>query len=152
MHYAKTQCSALVIKIQSEKTLKRHQLLMSFQGLLDWILKMRGNKCLLFCICNLTRYIFDFHTTDIILKFINSEKVIRFKENNPLKSQIFAFIQNTKLYIPNTLNIDLILWHTQLIVCRKCWIMGFPFTFQAYILPHTLNCMCVSLLDFIFEF
>ena len=26
-----------------------------------------------------------------------------------------------KLYIPSTLNIDLILWHTQLIVCvRKC--------------------------------
>ena len=25
-----------------------------------------------------------------------------------------------KLYIPSTLNIDLILWHTKLIVCRKC--------------------------------
>ena len=46
----------------------------------------------------------------------------------------------------STLNIDLILWHTQLVVCAenvKSW--GFPFTFQAYILPHTLNCMCVSL-------
>ena len=55
-----------------------------------------------------------------------------------------------KLYIPSTLNIDLILWHTQLIVCAenvktwfKSWVL--PFTFQAYILPHTLNCMCVSL-------
>ena len=28
----------------------------------------------------------------------------------------------------------------------KSWV--FPFTFQAYILPHTLNCMCVSLLRF----
>ena len=28
----------------------------------------------------------------------------------------------------------------------KSWV--FPFIFQAYILPHTLNCMCVSLLKF----
>ena len=44
-----------------------------------------------------------------------------------------------KLFIPSTLNIDLLLWHTQLIVCAenlKSWV--FPFTFQAYILPHTL--------------
>ena len=58
-----------------------------------------------------------------------------------------------KLYIPSTLNIDLILWHTQLIVCAdnvKSWFKSwlFPFTFQAYILPHTLNCMCVSLSKF----
>ena len=49
-----------------------------------------------------------------------------------------------KLYIPSTLNIDLILWHTQLNVCAenvKSWV--FPFTFQAYILPHTLNCMYI---------
>ena len=54
-----------------------------------------------------------------------------------------------KLYIPSTLNIDLILWQTQLIVCAenvKSWV--FPFTFQAYILPHTLNCVCVSLFKF----
>ena len=58
-----------------------------------------------------------------------------------------------KLYIPSTLNIDLILWHTQLNVFAenvksqfKSWV--FPFTFQAYILPHTLNCMCVSLFKF----
>ena len=58
-----------------------------------------------------------------------------------------------KLYIPSTLNIDLILWHTQLIVCAenvKSWFKSwvFPFTFQAYILPHTLNWMCVSLFKF----
>ena len=60
---------------------------------------------------------------------------------------------DTKLYIPNTLNIDLILWHTQLIVCAenvksgfKLWV--FPFTFQAYIPLHTLNCMWVSLFKF----
>ena len=62
-------------------------------------------------------------------------------------------ILKAKLYIPSTLNIDLILWHTQLIVCAenvkswfKSWI--FPFICQAYILPHTLNCMCVSLFKF----
>ena len=57
-----------------------------------------------------------------------------------------------KLYIPSTLNIDLILWHTQLIVCAenvKSW--GFPFTFQAYTLLHTLNCICVSLFKFEFQ-
>ena len=58
-----------------------------------------------------------------------------------------------KLYIPNTLNIDIILWHTQLIVCAenvKSWFKSwvFLFTFQSYILPHTLNCMCVSLFKF----
>ena len=58
-----------------------------------------------------------------------------------------------KLSIPSTLNIDLILWHTQLNVCAenvKSWFKSwvFPFTFQAYILPHTLNCMCVSLFKF----
>ena len=60
----------------------------------------------------------------------------------PLKRQ-------AKLYIPSTLNIYLILWHTQWIVCAenvKSW--GFPFTFQAYILPHTLKYMCVSLFKF----
>ena len=47
----------------------------------------------------------------------------------------------SKLYIPSTLNIDLTLWHTQLIVCAenvtsrfKSWV--FPFTFQAYFLPY----------------
>jgi hypothetical protein len=55
----------------------------------------------------------------------------------------------TKLYIPNTLNIDLILWHTQLIACAenvKSWVIYF--TFQAYTIPHTLNCICDCLFKF----
>ena len=59
------------------------------------------------------------------------------------------FTHTSKLYIPSTLNIDLILWHTQLIVCAeniKSWV--FPFTFKAYIMPHTLYFMCVSLFRF----
>ena len=32
----------------------------------------------------------------------------------------------------------------------KSWF--FPFTFLAYILPHTLNCMCVLYSNFKFEF
>ena len=43
------------------------------------------------------------------------------------------------------------LWHTQLIVCAenvKSWFKSwvFPTTFQAYILPHALNCMYVLVL------
>ena len=65
----------------------------------------------------------------------------------------WAFTLRSKLYIPSSLNIDLILWHTQLNVCAenvKSWIKSwvFPFTFQAYTLPHTLNFMCVSLFKF----
>jgi hypothetical protein len=48
------------------------------------------------------------------------------------------------IYIQSTLSIDLILLHTQLIVCAenvrswfKSWV--FLFTFQAYILPHGLR-------------
>ena len=79
-------------------------------------------------------------------------------QNNEKILQLRIYIRSTQwiisnmkayLYIPSTLNIDLILWHTKLIVCAenvkpwfKSWV--FPFTFQAYILPHTLN--------FIFEF
>ena len=69
--------------------------------------------------------------------------------NNYVDRILPFFDPSPKLYIPSTLNIDLTLWHTQLIVCAenvKSWV--FPFTFQAYILPHTLNCMCVSLLKF----
>ena len=54
---------------------------------------------------------------------------------------VAADVLDAKLYIPSTLNIDLLLWHTKLIVCAenvkpwfKAWV--FPFTFQAYILPH----------------
>ena len=44
-----------------------------------------------------------------------------------------------KLYIPSTLSIDLILWHTQLIVCALKWFKSWviSFTFHAYTLPHT---------------
>ena len=67
------------------------------------------------------------------------------------------FNPKPKLYIPSTLNIDLILWHTQLIVCAenvkswfKSWVISF--TFQAYILPHTLQFMWLAYLNFILEF
>ena len=52
-----------------------------------------------------------------------------------IQSNLFQskFIFMSKLYIPSTLNIDLILWQS--------WVIHF--TFQAYTLPHTLNCICV---------
>ena len=55
-------------------------------------------------------------------------------------------VLKAKLYILSTLNIDLILWHSQLIACAenvKSWFKswGFPFTFQAYILPQTHKSM-----------
>ena len=60
---------------------------------------------------------------------------------------------NAKFYIPSTLNIDLILWHTQLIVCAvnvkswfKSWVISF--TFQTYTMPHALNFIFVSLFKF----
>ena len=45
---------------------------------------------------------------------------------------------------------NLMLWHTHLIVCAVKQIThdlihDFHFTFQAYTLPHTLNGICVSL-------
>ena len=52
----------------------------------------------------------------------------------------FELMLSAKLYIPSTLNIDFILWHTQLNVCAenvKSWV--FYFTFQAYTLPHGLR-------------
>ena len=57
--------------------------------------------------------------------------------------QVYTYllvVLKAKLYIPSTLNIELILWHPQLIVCAenvKSWFKSwvFPFTFQAYILP-----------------
>ena len=79
-----------------------------------------------------------------ILFVINKPDVYK----NPASDTYIVF-GKAKLYIPTTLNIDLILWHTHFIMCAenvKSWV--FPFTFQAYILPHTLNCMCVSLFKF----
>ena len=50
---------------------------------------------------------------------------------------IDASLLKPKLYIPSTLNIDLIMWHTQLIMCAenvKLWFKSwvFPFIFQVY--------------------
>ena len=66
------------------------------------------------------------------------------------------FVRESKLCIPSTLNIDLILWHRQYFVClilrmlnhglSRSWVISF--TFQAYTLTHTLNCICVSLSKF----
>ena len=82
--------------------------------------------------------------------FRNVPNFCRNDELSWLFTNRFKCYQIPKLYIPSTLNIDLILWHTQLIVCAenvKSWFKSwvFPFTFQAYILPHTLNCMCHGL-------
>ena len=55
-----------------------------------------------------------------------------------------------KLYIPSTLNIDLILWHTQLIVCAE---NGFFISlFKLISCPiHWIVCV-LAYLNFIFEF
>ena len=63
------------------------------------------------------------------------------------------FKREAKLYTPSTLNVDLLPWHTQLIVFAenvKSWFKSwvFPFTFKAYTMPHTLNCMYISLFKF----
>ena len=55
-----------------------------------------------------------------------------------------------KLYIPSTLNIELILWHTQLIVCAgnvKSWFKSwvFPFTLQAFGAIHGFVCVLAYL-------
>ena len=79
-----------------------------------------------------------------------------FEAEVEFESNLISFIFWSKLYTPSTLNID----HTQLIVCAaniKSWFKswGFHFTFQAYTMPHTLNCMYICLLaylNFIFEF
>ena len=87
-------------------------------------------------------------------KYIVCSDVLH-KSSKPLESTVhlFKWTSVSKLYISSTVNIDLILWHTQLIVCAenvKSWFKSwdFPFTFQAYILPHTLDCLCVSLFKF----
>ena len=61
-----------------------------------------------------------------------------------------------KLYNPSTLNIDLILWHTQLIVCALCSKMlnhalnnGLYLSlFKLIPMPHTLNFVGVGLFKF----
>ena len=88
-----------------------------------------------------------------VLQHMNSRVInwkIGLQQLPSVVNLVLKFPAFQQLYIPSTLNIDLILWHTQLIVCAenvKSWFKSwvFPLTFQAYILPHTLNCMCVSL-------
>ena len=75
-----------------------------------------------------------------------------------MSKQTTKLRNGSKFYIPSTLNIDLILWHTQLIVCAenvKSWLKSwvFNFTFEAYKLPHTLNCIqIIAYLNLIYEF
>ena len=65
---------------------------------------------------------------------------------------IYFLIKQSYTYIPSTLNVDLILWHTQLIVCAKnikSWVIHF--TFQAYTMPWLCPInwiVCVSLFEF----
>jgi hypothetical protein len=58
-----------------------------------------------------------------------------------------------KFYIPSTLNIDLILWHTQLIVCAENVIQGF-FLLLLKLISWPIDwIVCVlAYLNFIFEF
>ena len=56
------------------------------------------------------------------------------REDTPFQTQTHTLGLDPKLYIPSTLSINLILWHTQLIVCAenfKSWFKSwvFPFTF-----------------------
>ena len=55
-------------------------------------------------------------------KDIERCKNIVYRTNTPLLTPFLKnVVVSAKLYIPSTLNIDLILWHTQLIVCAvKC--------------------------------
>ena len=80
-------------------------------------------------------------TTELILIFITKLSIHKHRHCTALSSVKRKVAP--KLYTPRTLNIDLIQWHTHVKSWFKSWV--FPFTFQAYILPHTLNCMCVSL-------
>ena len=79
---------------------------------------------------------FHYYSIRMILipkkEFIQSEGVVCKKEYWDLKVKLLPLCLHSvgipkirlvkpKLYIPSTLNIDLILWHTQLIVCAvKC--------------------------------
>ena len=66
-------------------------------------------------------------------------------------------VVGAKLYIPSTLNIDLILWHSQLIVCAgnvKSWFKSwvFPFHFKLISCPIHWIVRVLAYLNFIFEF
>ena len=65
-----------------------------------------------------------------------------------------VFIVGAKLYIPSTLNIDFILWNTQLIVCAvkfliMVYIIGYFFHFT---LPLHWIVYVLAYLNLIFEF
>ena len=55
----------------------------------------------------------------------------------------------SKLYIPSTLNIDFMLWHTKLIVfALKCKTMAYFFYFSRLYPATNIICICVSLFEF----
>ena len=69
----------------------------------------------------------------------------------PTKGNFHLLSSGDACMTQSTLNIDLILWHTQLNLSAKMLNHGlnpFFFTLQAYILPHTLSCMFVSIFEF----
>ena len=85
----------------------------------------------------------------LVYSLNNTGRLLFYITSHSLRVQSVQVRLYSKLCIPSAFKIDLLLWHTQLIVCAenvKSWV--FPFTFQAYILPHTVNCMCVSLFKF----
>ena len=73
--------------------------------------------------------IFNPRTIKLFTDYIQEQHDIKAKLSE--LSPFFSSLQNPKLYMYNSKHSPY-----------------FPFTFQAYILPHTLNCMCVSLLKF----
>ena len=79
---------------------------------------------------------------------LSSFHLVNLNKSNTMSQKslrgVWKLMKQAKFYIPSTLNIDLILWHTQ------SWV--FPFTFQAYILPHKLNVSVLAYSNFIFEF
>ena len=67
------------------------------------------------------------------VKGLNISKGIFYCKRKIVNGVIMFFMCWTKLYIPSTLNIDLILWHTQLIVCVenvKSWFKSWVFSFH----------------------
>ena len=87
------------------------------------------------------------------VKGLNISKGIFYCKRKIVNGVIMFFMCWTKLYIPSTLNIDLILWHTQLIVCVenvkswfKSWVFSFHFS-SLYPAPYI-----EFYLNFIFEF
>ena len=88
--------------------------------------------------CFETKNCIQRYTCQIILTLAQiGQSCLKTKSFFLLKDDAALLKLKLKLYIPSTLNIDLILWHTQLIVCAenvKSWFKSwvFIFTFQAY--------------------